>query len=252
MFRLRKWYLDLVTDDGRAFVGYWAALRWGLVSLSYYGWLYLDARQHLHTVNRFRRTTEPRLTGPTLTWLPPGLHGAWHRSAPPIHERLLDRPDCYVDWHCQLPRADVDVRHESYGVLQGLGYAEYLELTVPPWRLPLRQLHWGRFLSASDSLIWIRWVSATEPRTLVFRNGVRQRDAVVESDVVQCGYDTLRFSEKVSLRAGSLGQTVLSNLGLFKRLIPSRVRSLDEQKWRSRGTFEDRTGWVIHELVTWP
>ena len=39
----------------------------------------------------------------------------------------------------------------------GLGYAECLTVTVPPWQLPIRQLRWGRFVAPDRSLAWIDW-----------------------------------------------------------------------------------------------
>ena len=70
-----------------------------------------------------------------------------------------------VDWHCVLPRGPV-----SAGAFNGLGYAEHLRLTIPPWRLPIRTLRWGRFLSPRNSLVWIDWQGGFTSRTL-FLNG---------------------------------------------------------------------------------
>ena len=56
-----------------------------------------------------------------------------------------------IVWTCLQPGSRVNI---SLGdrQLAGLGYAECLSVTLPPWRLPLSELRWGRFVSAEHSL----------------------------------------------------------------------------------------------------
>ena len=61
-------------------------------------------------------------------------------SAPPIHRRLFESADGIVDWTCEMPRARTRI-----GEVCGDGYAEVLHMTVPPWKLPIDELRWGRF-----------------------------------------------------------------------------------------------------------
>ena len=35
MFKLSKWYLDVITEDGSAFIGYAARLEWGPLRVAY-------------------------------------------------------------------------------------------------------------------------------------------------------------------------------------------------------------------------
>ncbi len=57
-----------------------------------------------------------------------------------------------VEWHCLMPRARVRIGKRS-----GLRYAEHLNITVAPWKLPIRTLRWGRFATPSDWIVWIDW-----------------------------------------------------------------------------------------------
>jgi hypothetical protein len=66
-------------------------------------------------------------------------------------QRLLDSPDGVVDWHCELPRAAVRLRAGD-DVLEGIGYVERLELSLLPWRIPAREIRWGRFLAEGTSV----------------------------------------------------------------------------------------------------
>ena len=63
-------------------------------------------------------------------------------------------------------------RAQDLGLRSGLGYAERLVLTIPPWKLPIETLRWGRFLSPSDWIVWIDW-QGEHPQTIVYRNGAR-------------------------------------------------------------------------------
>src|SRR2546423_3960326 len=65
------------------------------------------------------------------------------------------------------------------GRLEGLGYAERLTMTIPPWRLPFEELRGGRFLSDGDALVWINWRGA-HTLNLSFPNGVCVEDALVK------------------------------------------------------------------------
>ena len=60
-------------------------------------------------------------------------------------------------------------------VLRGLGYAEHLSMTIPPWRLPIDTLRWGRFLSPERSVVWIDWQKEGDGRTWIFVDGTEVR-----------------------------------------------------------------------------
>lgn len=253
-FRLQKWYLDVVSDDGRVFIGYAASVRWWLLSIHYFGYLHTDESGQVWTVNHFRRASLPQLDGHYLRWHAPGVEGRWQHRQPAVRETLLNTKQGGIDWNCLMPLADAEVTVDKQLTFRGRGYVEQMNMTLPPWRLPLSRLHWGRCLGEGDSAVWIRWVSPTEPRTLVFHNGNRYDDAAIETDVLRFGQNQLRLSESQTLRSGSLGSTVLTKAGWMQRLVPKAVRSMHETKWLSRGILEGKTtskGWAIHEVVDW-
>ena len=66
---------------------------------------------------------------------------------------------------------------------EGTGYAERLELSIRPWRLPIRELRWGRFVSEGASMAWIDWQGAdpTEViRALGYEPGKEESPDVTE------------------------------------------------------------------------
>lgn len=228
-FHLSKWYLDCVSGGGEVFLAYCAELRWRALHLRY--------AHVLGKSSSLREVPAPVWNDGVLEWNAPalGVSGKWRALDPPIEETLFDGG---CQWRCLAPRARADV---SVGndFLHGLGYAEHLTLTVPPWRLGIKELRWGRFLSETDSLVWIDALPA--PRGLRWHNGVRGGDEL-----------KLEIQDRAVLRQGALAETALSIIPNVRKLFPKSVLGLGESKWLSRATYAGREGWAIHEVVEWP
>ena len=257
---LKKWYLDLVADDGEVRIAYVAELELGPLRLGYESLLRAGRDRPPQSQTLFRSAVEPSIGHDSLSWHSPALsvEGRWQFTSAPLRRSVLRAPEGRVDWHCLAPGARVSMidREES---LSGLGYAECLTLTIPPWRLPIEELHWGRFVAQDCSLVWIDWRGSHAFRCVVLDGeelaGARVSREGVFDESRQIG---LEFSEPMVLRAGTLGGTALTGLPTsLKRALPTKVLSIDERKWRARGTLRrpgraNVTGWVIHEVVTWP
>ena len=112
-FHLKKWYLDLITEDGQVFIGYVAHIRWWLLSIHYHGYLFLDAQGQVHHVNRFRRARSPELADKQLGWRIPGLDGTWKSTTAAYRERLLQNEHGHIEWHCLMPAAEARVVLET-------------------------------------------------------------------------------------------------------------------------------------------
>jgi hypothetical protein len=258
MFRLSKWYLDCVADNGDAAVLYRASLRWGLLRL-HYGAALLGLRDGdpIHTYSLRPGSSPTWVADDELHWSSPRLHadGTWKRRADGIERTLLDGPRGSIHWDCVCPRADAAIRIGDDTVV-GQGYAEHLTMTVKPWWLPFNELHWGRFLSATDAMIWIAWRGAP-PATWVFLNGAERRSAEFTARAVSVPEDevALRLDDGRALRAGRLATTALRSLRGVALLMP-RWRVAHEAKWVSRATLSSAngssTGWALHEVVRWP
>jgi len=247
--------MDVVDERGEAFIGYAAELRWKRLSLSYHGFLRCTAEGGITARNRFRSAPMPILEGSTLRWRAPGLEGEWQGTAAPIQEILFVAPEGRIDWECVQPRAEVGLR-VGKDSLHGLGYAECLEMTLPPWDLPIRELRWGRFLSSGHHVVWIQWLGPA-PKLLIHHNGVRHDQGEIDETGLSFGSTRLIFSESLRLRSGALMSTVLARAPWIRQLLPLSILRLDERKWRSRGRLllgeglEVEDGWVIHETVRW-
>ena len=226
-FTLRKWYLDCVTAAGEAVVLYQARLRWGPLALRYAS--LLGGRTTL------RATPEPSVEGDTVRWSAPRLAvtGTWRGLAPERRENLVPG----VEWRCVQPRARASLQIAGREV-SGLGYVELLILTVPPWRLPIDELRWGRFCSEDRGAVWIEWRGAHPLRV-----------ALIDGVPADFHAGSLRLHDERVLRSGRIGETVIPRL---RRLFPARIARLSETKWVSRGELAGSEGWAIHEVVRWP
>ncbi len=260
LFRLQKWYLDAVDNDGQAFIGYWAILRWGWLSLHYQGYLHQRPAAPTIHVNRFRRSAPPAELEDRIEWRVPGVAGCWQRSSAPIRQQLLANECGTVDWHAIMPSASATIQFQDGSMLNGFGYVEQLDMTIPPWKLPIQRLHWGRAITLTDTLVWIRWESPSHPLELAHHVGgsgiahTFQQNTQIAQESVAFPGGHVSMCDMVPLRTGIISQTVFQHLGWMKWFFPRSIQQLQETKWLSRCYLHSQTtstGWAIHEIVDW-
>jgi len=256
MFYLSKWYCDCVSDDGDAFIGYWARMRWGPVAIAYAATLYKPAGDAIRERYSIRRCAAPTLTEDELLWECErlGLRAAWRLQVPAIERRLLDTAEGAVTWRCHVPSARARIDLAGVGQMSGLGYAEQLDLSIKPWRLPFDELYWGRFLSPEDTVVWIEW-QGEEPRRWIFHNDVELPGSSLGARCLELEGDRgiVELEDGCVLREGRLASTATGGLPGAALWLPGRIRHAHETKWLSRGSLNTATrsssGWAIHEVV---
>ena len=77
--------------------------------------------------------------------------------------RLLETPFGSVEWSCDAPGAGVEIVCEDGVTIRGAGYSEHMVLAMLPWKLPIDELRWGRWLSPSSTGPRSRRPIATSP-----------------------------------------------------------------------------------------
>ena len=256
-FSLSKWYLDVIADDGALAIGYAARMTLGPLVVHYASLLACDPSGTVTTKTSLRRSEPPRTEGSRVSWSAPalGVSATFRALEPSVHETLLDRDDGQVEWTCHAPRAEVEARVDGRP-LRGLGYAEHLALGIAPWRLPIRELSWGRALAGNDSLVWIDWRGDDYKTQFAIARGERLGRFSVDVDGVRDADDhpLVTLDDHTTLREGAIGKTALAVLGrdVLER-VPGKALLLDEHKWRSRAEFASgERGFAIHETVRWP
>jgi len=252
---IRKWYLDVVTDDGRVAIAYRAEVRHGPLHHDVSGVTVLrGAAPPAGWRFSMRSTHAPTLTPRGLGWSAPrlGLEVEYERLEPGFGQRLLQTRGGAIDWHCTLPRCRARVR-TAEGTLEGLGYAEHLEMAgIAPWRIPADEIRWGRFLGDDASVVWLDWRGAT-PLRRVFVNGrVVEAAALSDDGIALVDGTALELGERQAIADETLGD-LLSPLGPLRALVLPIVR-VHQTRWRSRGELRlpgmpPMHGWALHELL---
>jgi hypothetical protein len=259
-FELSKWYADCTSSQGDAAIIYHAELRWRAVVLSYSSLLTSRAGCTARARYSLRNHPPPALRADRIVWESPHWRaaGIW-RDLSPRHENVLFESESgSLAWNCLAPRAASAVQIDAEPAIEGWGYAEHLRLSVAPWRLPIRRLRWGRFVNATDALVWIDWSGSYNTR-VVYLNGssvcateIGDRELVLAENAAVLSLDT-----GTMLRDGLLRSTALSVIPQLDRLFPSSILNIRECKWLSRAVLRrpghpDSIGMAIHEVVDWP
>lgn len=255
---LEKFYLDIITATGKGAIGYHANASWGLFKLRPSSLLTWSQDTAVAPERRFRlRGTSPEIGPHEIQWNERAFNvsSQWIQDAPSDKEYVLwESKQVSVRWQLLAAPARVSWQHENH-VLQGYGYAERLKIEGNPLRLPIKRLHWGRFISSARHITWIAWEhSDGNQRWLWHQQDAPLRNFSIQQDRISWNGYHLQLVPQRTLRTGKIGQTVLQPLKLLKPLLPSWIRRLDETKWLSEGTLygpegiED-SGWVIHEIV---
>jgi len=260
-FELSKWYADCVTEQGDALILYSAELRWRGPAIHYTSLL---LHHHGHaTRSRFslRQEAPPEARpGGSIAWKSRTwkAEGAWRKPDGGLRQVLYDSPGGTLEWECLAPRSAARVRIGEEECFEGWGYAERMRLSLPPWRLPIRQLRWGRFLNATDALVWIDWRGPYE-RQAVYHNGAAiSAGSIGDREIVLAhGAGVLSLDLMAVLREGAIGATALAVLPNLNRLFPATLLGVRERKLLSRGVLRrpghpDSNGMAIHEVVDWP
>lgn len=253
MFLLRKWYFDVTGPDGSVAIAYWAEVRWGR-------WVRRGSALFRHpSLAPEWRFGIPTGAGPTehpgsIAWQAAelGCQLRLNPLLPPSEHRLLDRPPGAVVWRAVAPRAEAEFGFDDGSTVAGLGYAEWVELRIPPWKLPIKTLRWGRFLSPSASLVWIGW-DGGHPLRLVLRDGVSVPPIAIDDHAVSMEGAVLTLSEPVPLADADVS-VMLAPSAL--RPVAERLTGTWQTRWLSRGLFTGSdgigvTGTAIHEVVRW-
>jgi hypothetical protein len=258
-FILSKWYADCTSEQGDAMILYSAELHWRGPAIHYTSLLTHRNGGTPHTRFSLRKQPEPEVRDNGIAWKSRAwkVECQWDEPDGGMREVLFDSPGGSLEWNCVTPRASAQL--QVYGnEMRGWGYVEHLRLSVAPWRLPIHQLRWGRFVNATDTLVWIDWRGSYN-RQIAYYNGAAVSACEIGDHkiVLADGEVVLNLETEATLREGLLGATALAMLPNLDRLFPTRILKVREQKWLSRGVLQrpgrpNSTGMVIHEVVEWP
>ena len=163
---------------------YVAKLKWYGWSVSYTSWLHHDPTSGVNLKSRLRNVQIPQVKNNIITWSDPkfGVSGTWESLADLIQARIFDSEEGFLDWKCFQPASKVELRINDR-ILEGKGYAELINLTVPPWKIPMDELRWGRFISTENNMVWIELREKTKQQWL-WLNGEKIENCIIEDRLI--------------------------------------------------------------------
>jgi hypothetical protein len=200
-----------------------------------------------------RRGLPPQADASGIAWRHAGLgaEGRWDSAGPGIRRELLSGDEGSIVWNCLADGAAATVACHG-GRFVGKGYVEHLRLTIPPWRLPIDRLRWGRFICASDRLVWIQWCGR-QNLNLLYHNGQEIQTEAIDDKRVSGHDGALELIDSRVLRDDALLGSLAEPLRPIAQLFPRSLLTTREIKWLSRATLRtpgrSGEGWAIHERV---
>ncbi len=259
-FYLNKWFLDCVSEYGEAMIFYAARLKWHSLEVPYTSWLRHDPATGTSQRSRFHNIQIPEMKDQSIYWKDTRfqVEGKWETQVSPIQVRLYESEEGYLDWNCFQPSSSVSITNNGK-TMKGTGYVEQLILTVEPWKIPMKELRWGRFISREDHLVWIELKNGSKKQWL-WHNGEKVKNATIEDSQIMVPAEglVLRMDRNVVLESEKKILQVVGKLIRylpgFNKSVPFRFLMADEYKWLSHGTLlingePVSKGWAIHEYV---
>lgn len=258
-FHLDKWYLDFIDENGDCMIFYSAKLTWRMISVTYASHIdYSDDQVKVRSF--FRNNDLPHKNGNLITLSNKKLNvtGTWESRATPINARIFESGKGYLDWKCYQPASKVNLKINGKNIA-GKGYAEQLILTAPPWKIPMKNLKWGRFSNKNTVMVWIELLER-EKKQWIWLNGeslnscnIDDRSIITEDNGLQ-----LKLNRVGEIESGKKIYTVVKDLIQFLpgfgKVIPLNFLMADNYKWLSKAELyrdgkPSESGYAIHENV---
>ena len=256
-FKIEKLYIDCIDDQGNCFIVYWAKVKLFLLKIIYSGLVFSNADGRAVEKSTIRKTIKPAINR-TISFNNKFLKTSisLKRIDDPITRSLYkESEDNELIWNCHHPRALAEINYNG-SIYRGLGYAETLFCPINPLKLPMEELMWGRFLSVSDTVIWIYWKDE-HPMNKIFLNGIEYNDAVFNNETILFNGRNykLAFSEIRDIRKGKLSG-LFSKMKFLKIFFKSRLLDTLEIKHIAKTILSENSlflsdGWSLFETVTW-
>ncbi|CAF4742220.1 unnamed protein product [Rotaria sp. Silwood1] len=253
-FYVYKWYADIIDEKTNdVAIIYLGELEWNFLKISFTNILQFLEKYHLISQTTFSNYNSPILKNKSFHINSLQVSGQWESKSESIIEKLFENKDGYILWECFMPSALGEIKIDEKKIFQGFGYVERLTLTLKPWQIPINILRWGRFLCKNQYIVWIHW-EGDEKKFLVFHNGMKYTDGIINDDMIEFGYYRLMLLKKYTLRNGPLIKTVFDKFLWIKKIFPSGFFNMKECKWQTWSELYENNcsianGWSIHENV---
>jgi hypothetical protein len=292
-FLLRKWYLDFVDPRGAAGYLYFVAIGWRSMTIAgvaatilpdpvtpprtFSRWMRLkhlprvgdlkvfgactlaDQQSNATVLMRFDGgSVELHYDTPRPAWVPPG-GGQLCGSASQSLVWLVTRPDAAVSGRIILGDVTLEIN--------GRGYQDFIETDLPPWRLPLSQLRWGRAHCGRYTVVFdkVGMRDGSERRFLLLDSRGERRvlrcdhldiaPGAGNATILTNGILKLHLEHPRTIRNGPSVDSSRARPCMLSSILQRAVGAPSEHKMLTSARLEidgqTHAGTAIHEQVVW-
>ncbi len=259
-FKIIKWYLDFIGENGEAMIFYAAEIYWKGLKVPYSSMLMKLPGKPAVQKTALKKVSLPHIDGAELNWKNTylGLQGVWEQQGKPLNACLFESEEGALAWNCWQPSSRVTLTINGER-LEGKGYAEELILTVPAWKIPMQELHWGRSLSEDNYIVWIE-IKGDDTRKWLWYNGERMEQfeigdsqVLIKDKRVLLELDQAEILEHEK-KIHNVVKVLVRYLPGFNKIIPTNFLMAEGYKWFSSvvENYEDGSkikASAIHEYV---
>ena len=267
--KLKKYYFDCyIKESDEIIIGYSATLKIGVLTIPYSYIMHKKKGETLYQKQSFSTGEVISEENPengnisSICWKNSKLEveGTWKKGNDTGIQKLFSSEAGKIDWHCVNNGADVHIKWDG-NEYSGKGYAEYVDVTLPLWKLPFTDLKWGRWVSeeGNEGITWISWKDRKNNGNRLSRiwdsnatgcNVAEGEVSYTENDII-LGNKKIEAVERKEIRNEIVSRSILGNKSIFSLLLPKGLRNIDEKKYYSRGILEGKEGNIIFEEVFW-
>ncbi|WP_128331516.1 hypothetical protein [Apibacter sp. HY039] len=254
--KLVKWYMDFIDDKGMTCIAYAAKLKLMGIPLGYSAFLKGSPKESF-TEKYSLKYEFPEENQAEYFWNSDEFNSKiiWKsgesRTTP---VSLWKSGEGEVIWNNILPRAQAQAKISEQNYT-GLGYVECMSMDLPPWKLPIKILRWGRFVSEQIALVWIHWkLKDSGEKQWLFLDGNLQQNIKIKDSFIEYKAGRLEIQQGHTIRNGLLKDTAFKRTPMLKMLFPESVLNINEYKRLAPGELKTESGnihkgWIIDETV---
>ena len=146
-------------------------------------------------------------------------------------------------WIVEVPDAEVEGELEWDSrrlAVSGRGYRDYLALDLLPWRVPLRELRWGRAACGEHARCWA---------SQRLGNGVRE--GTWSDGSVTPGYEPPPLEHERVIQQGPVADLPVMRIGPLRSILQRLARDPHQTRIVARTTLGGEPGWAVQEVVRW-
>ena len=256
-FFLEKWYFDTILEDGTLLV-----VLVGQMELFGIRRAHLSAELHRPdgtsvrgdtSIGRIVRTDDRAefsggvLTPTSIEWQTPVLSGRLRISprvsATSLRDPLLVDGKRRLRWVVEVPDGavvgEVTWHGESIGI-HGRCYRDYVAFDLLPWRLGIRELHWGRAFGGDRTRWWIK---------------LRTRKETVEASSLDSDVNSRlqrpQLEDERLLQEMYVADLPVLKVGVLRSALRRFVGDPHQVRFIARAALGTSMGWAVREEVRW-